>query len=71
MNGYVDLAIAIISAAKRDYIASRNDHSFIARYTRNEIERFFLSPFGQALTLGNGAEVVKTLQSANINIKGT
>ena len=55
MNGYIELANAIIAQAAKDYRAALNQLSLnpndkVAQRERNSIERFFRSDFFSILT---------------------
>ncbi len=52
---YIDLAIAIIEQAKKDYKDSLRGKKTM----KKECERFFLSEFGQTLTFGNGELIIE------------
>ena len=59
MNGYIELANAIIAQAAKDYRAALNQLSLnpndkVAQRERNSIERFFRSDFFSILTNLNG-----------------
>lgn len=60
-DGYIELIIAIIEQAKKDYKEALKDIDSISQETREkaqkrkrECERFFLGKWGQTLTDGHG-----------------
>lgn len=56
MNKYLyNLIIAVLRQAARDYIVAirkRNLHKI------NELEQFFLSDYGQAMSMNNGEKII-------------
>lgn len=57
---YIDLAIAIIEQAKKDYKdALRGKRTEKKEIMKRECERFFLSEWGQTLTFGNGELIIE------------
>ena len=70
MNGYIELANAIIAQAAKDYRAALNQLSLnpndkVAQRERNSIERFFRSDFFSILTNLNGEVLLAKLKEAS------
>lgn len=70
MNGYIELANAIIAQADKDYRAALNQLSLnpndkVAQRERNSIERFFRSDFFSILTNLNGEVLLAKLKEVS------
>ena len=70
MNGYIELAKAIIAQAAKDYRAALNQLSLnpndkVAQRERNSIERFFRSDFFSILTNLNGEVLLAKLKEVS------
>jgi hypothetical protein len=56
---YVELYAAIVKQAMADYKAALKCESKKALKTRRECENFFLSEYGQMLSVNNGERIIK------------
>ena len=70
MNGYIELANAIIAQAAKDYRAALNQLSLnpndkVAQRERNSIERFFRSDYFSILTNLNGEVLLAKLKEVS------
>lgn len=53
------LIIGILKQAKNDYITALKKNDF---YKKNELEEFFLSDYGEALSRGHGEIIIHRCQ---------
>lgn len=51
-----NLIIAVLRQAARDYIVALKRKNF---HKINELEQFFLSDYGQAMSMNNGVKIIK------------
>ena len=56
MSYLYDLIIAVLKQAKRDYLEALWKNNF---HKINELETFFLSDYGQAMSLNNGEKIIQ------------
>ena len=62
------LILNILRTAKADYIQALRKRK---RKQINELEEFFLSDYGQALSMDNGEEIIEKCQKLAGDIRGT
>ena len=55
MSYFYNIIIAILKQAKIDYIRALVKNDF---YQINELEKFFLSDYGQAMSFNNGERII-------------